>query len=115
MVINSIKTKTTTMAARQKHQLSPLTFDLVLRGTKIDQVSEHRLLGVTIDNKTSLGLTVSDVWTIFMCTSGAGNAQVLYGCLYASCKKKFSHSFVLYICIYYERCFALVFNYLSVA
>ena len=114
MVINSIKTKTTTMAARQKHQLSPLTFDLVLRGTQIDQVSEQRLLGVTIDNKTSLGLTVSDVWTIFMSTSGAGNAQVLYGCLYASCKK-IIHSFVLYICIYYERCFAFVFNYLSVA
>ena len=49
MVINSIKTKSLTIATRQKHQLLPL--DLVLNGAKIDQVSEHRLLGITIDNK----------------------------------------------------------------
>ena len=51
MVINPIKTKPMTIAIRQKHQLSPLPLDLVLNGTKIDQVSEHRLLGITIDNK----------------------------------------------------------------
>ena len=51
MVINPIKTKSMTIATRQKHQLSPLPLDLVLNGTKIDQVSEHRLLGITIDNK----------------------------------------------------------------
>ena len=51
MVINPIKTKSMTIAARQKHQLSPLPLDLVLNGAKIDQVSEHRLLGITIDNK----------------------------------------------------------------
>ena len=28
-----------------------LSLDLVLNGAKIDQVSEHRLLGITIDNK----------------------------------------------------------------
>ena len=49
MVINPIKTKSMTIATRQKHQLSPLTLDLVLNGAKIDQVSEHRLLGITID------------------------------------------------------------------
>ena len=51
MVINPIKTKSMTIASRQKHQLSPLTLDLVLNGAKIDQVSEHCLLGITIDNK----------------------------------------------------------------
>jgi len=40
-----------TVATRQKHQLSPLPLDLVLNGAKIDQVSEHRPLGITIDNK----------------------------------------------------------------
>ena len=50
MVISPIKTKSMTIATRQKHQLSPLPLDLVLNGAKIDQVSEHRLLGITIDN-----------------------------------------------------------------
>ena len=31
--------------------MSPLPLDLVLNGTKIDQVSERRLLGITMDNK----------------------------------------------------------------
>ena len=52
MVINPIKTKSMIIATRQKHQLSPLPLDLVLNGAKIDQVSEHRLLGITINNKT---------------------------------------------------------------
>ena len=53
MVINPIKTKSMTIATRQKHQVSPspLDLDLVLNGAKIDQVSEHRLLGITIDSK----------------------------------------------------------------
>ena len=51
MVINPIKTKSMTIATRQKHQLSALPLDLVLNEAKIDQVSKHRLLGITIDNK----------------------------------------------------------------
>ena len=50
MVINPTKTKSVTNATRQKHQLSPLPLDLDLNGAKIDQVSEHRLLGINIDN-----------------------------------------------------------------
>ena len=49
MVISPIKTKFMTIATRQKHQLSPLPLDLVLNGAKIDKVSEHCLLGITID------------------------------------------------------------------
>ena len=45
MVINPTKTKSMTIATRQKHQLSPLPLDLILNGAKIDQVWEHRLLG----------------------------------------------------------------------
>ena len=51
MVINPTKTKSMTIATRQKYQLSPLPADLVLNGAKIDQVLEHHLLGITIDNK----------------------------------------------------------------
>ena len=51
MVLNPIKNKSMTIATRQKHQLSLLPLDLVLNGAKIDQVSQHCLLGITIDNK----------------------------------------------------------------
>ena len=51
MVISPIKNKSMTIATRQKHQLSPLPLCFVLNGMKIDQVSEHRLLDITIDNK----------------------------------------------------------------
>ena len=39
------------ITTRQKYQFSPLPLDQVLRGTETDQVSEHRLLGITIDSK----------------------------------------------------------------
>ena len=42
-VINPIKTKSMTIATRQKDQLSPLPLHLVLREAEIDQVSGHRL------------------------------------------------------------------------
>ena len=61
MVINPIKTKSMTIATRQKHQLSPLPLDLVLNGAKIDQVSEHRLLGITIDNKLRWDSQINNV------------------------------------------------------
>ena len=53
MVIIPIKTKSMTIATRllSLPQLSALPLDLVLNGAKIYQVSEHRLLGITIDNK----------------------------------------------------------------
>ena len=51
MVINLIKTKSMKIATRQKHQLSPLPLEVFLNGAKMDQVSEHRLLGITIDKK----------------------------------------------------------------
>ena len=56
-----VKTKSMTIATRQKHQLSPLPLDLVLNGVKIDQVSGHRLLGITIDNKLRWDLHTNNV------------------------------------------------------
>ena len=57
-IINPIKTKSMTIATRQKHQLSPLPLDLVLRGANIDQVSKHRLLGIIIDKKNFAGTRI---------------------------------------------------------
>ena len=51
MVINSKKTHSMTIATRQNHQLLPLSFDLLLHGVKVEQLAEHRLLGIITDNK----------------------------------------------------------------
>ena len=51
MVINPIKTRSTTIATRQKHQLSLLPLDLVLNGAKMYLMSEHHLLGITTHNR----------------------------------------------------------------
>ena len=50
-VINPKKTHSMTIATRQKHQLLPLSLDLLLHGVNVEQVAEHRLLGIIIDNK----------------------------------------------------------------
>ena len=34
-----------------KHRLLPLSLDLLLYGVKVEQVAEHRLLGIIIDYK----------------------------------------------------------------
>ena len=49
MVIRPAKTKGMVIETRQKHQLSPLQLKLTLEKTDIEQVHEHRVLGVTID------------------------------------------------------------------
>ena len=51
IIINSTKTKSVTISTRQNKQLSPLPLNLILSGAKIVQMSEHCLLGITIDNK----------------------------------------------------------------
>ena len=63
MVINPIKTKFMTIASRKKHQLSPLPLDLILNGAKIDQESEHCLLGLTMDNTLRWDLLTNNVCT----------------------------------------------------
>ena len=39
------------ISTRQKHQFSGLSLRLSLDGQNIENVNEHRLLGLTVDNK----------------------------------------------------------------
>ena len=48
MVIHPGKTKSMVVAARQKHQLKPLILKLILGTDSVEQVCEHRVLGVTL-------------------------------------------------------------------
>ena len=49
IIIHPAKTKSVVIATRQKYQLSPLQLKLTLEKTDIEQVHEHRVLGVTTD------------------------------------------------------------------
>ena len=51
MVINLMKTHYMVITTRQKHQLSPLSLDLLLDGVNIQQMTEHRHYGIMIDHK----------------------------------------------------------------
>ena len=53
MALNPTKTKCLLMATRQKHQKQQLSLNLNFENTPIEQVSKHRLLGVTVDNNES--------------------------------------------------------------
>ena len=50
-LINPVKTKSMIITTRQKHQLSDLSLRLSLDGQNIQNVTEHRLLGLIVDNK----------------------------------------------------------------
>ena len=52
------------IAARQKHQLSPLQLKLTLEKTDIEQVREHRVLGLTIDAEMKWQSHLSNVCKI---------------------------------------------------
>ena len=53
MILHPAKTKSMLLAIRQKHQLRPLHLNLSLKGSHIEQVHEHRHLGVIIDDEFS--------------------------------------------------------------
>ena len=53
MRINASKTKSMVLSTRQKHLCSNPTLNLTLNGEYVSQVSEHRLLGITIDEALS--------------------------------------------------------------
>ena len=50
MLINPVKTKSMVITTRQKHQLSDLSLRLSLDGQNIENVTEHRLLGLIVAN-----------------------------------------------------------------
>ena len=51
MLINPVKTKAMIITTRQKQQLSDLSSRLSMDGQNIENVTEHRLLGLNVDNK----------------------------------------------------------------
>ena len=51
MLIIPVKTKSMIITTRQKHQFSDLSLRLSLDGQNIENVNEHRLLGLIVDNK----------------------------------------------------------------
>ena len=53
MVLHPTKTKSMLLATKQKHQLRPLTLNLNLKDSLIEQVHEHRHLGVILDDEFS--------------------------------------------------------------
>ena len=52
ILINPVKTKSMIITTRQKHQLSDLSLRLSLDGQNFENVTEHRLLGLIVDNKS---------------------------------------------------------------
>ena len=53
MVIHPSKTKSMIVTTRQKHQLAPLTLNLTINSVPIEQVQEHKVLGVILDEELS--------------------------------------------------------------
>ena len=53
MILHPAKTKGMLLTSRQKHQLRPLHRNLSLKDSHIEQVHEHRHLGVIIDDEFS--------------------------------------------------------------
>jgi len=51
MVLNPSKTECMVITTRQKHQLSPLKLDLHINGNPVQQVTQHKLLGVVVDDQ----------------------------------------------------------------
>ena len=51
MILHPKKTKSMLITTRQKHQINPLLLDLSIESTQIEQVTNHRVLGIIIDNK----------------------------------------------------------------
>ena len=51
MVIHLHKTKCMILTTRQKHQRRPLTLNLTLGKSPVQQVREHRILGIIIDEE----------------------------------------------------------------
>ena len=53
MILHFAKTKSMLLATKQKHQLRPLILNLSLKDNHIQQVHEHRHLGIIIDDEFS--------------------------------------------------------------
>ena len=58
MILHPAKTKGMLLTTRQTHQLRPLLLNLSLKDSHIEQVPEHRHLGVIIDDEFSWRLHI---------------------------------------------------------
>jgi hypothetical protein len=61
MVIHPQKTKSMLIATRQKHQRAPLELDLILNDHPIEQVSSHKVLGITIDDEFKWQIHINNI------------------------------------------------------
>ena len=61
MVVHPEKTKSMVLASRQKHQLKPLILNLILGTNIIEQVREHRVLGITTDEELKWQLHIDNI------------------------------------------------------
>ena len=68
MALGLAETKCMLMATRQKHQKEKLSLNLNLSTMPIEQVSEHRSLGVIVDGQLKWQTHISKI-----CTAASGN------------------------------------------
>ncbi len=73
MQINPTKSKSMILATRQKHQLSNLSLDLSLNNTPVEQVSDHRILGLCVDKNLRW-----DVHTDYVCKKVSKNVFLFH-------------------------------------
>ena len=72
MVLNPSKSKSMLIATRQKHQRNLPALDLTIDSKSVKQVSEHRLLGVTVDDQLKWQIHIEN-----MCKKIAKNIYLL--------------------------------------
>ena len=93
MAIHPGKTKSMVLASRQKHQRKPLMLKLTLGANLIEQVREHRVLGVTLDEELKWQSYIDSV-----CKKFARNLFLLgqlKHCVSIDCRKMFFKAHLL--------------------
>ena len=75
MLINPVKTKSVIITTRRKHQFSHLSLRLSLYGQNTENVTEHRLLGLTVDNKFRWQARIEH---IYICKSMSKNNNCFF-------------------------------------
>ena len=61
MVLHPKKTKAMVITSRQKHQLQPLTLKLQINTETVEQVSNHRVLGIMVDQELRWHVHINNV------------------------------------------------------
>ena len=61
MVLHPKKTKAMVITSRQKHQLQPLTLKLQINNETVEQVSNHRVLGIMVDQELRWHVHINNV------------------------------------------------------